>query len=449
MNNELIKKDLKYIWHPYTQMKDCEEAPPIPIERADGVKLYDYDGNFYYDTISSWWCNVHGHNHPTIKKAIKEQLDAFEHVLFAGFTHKPAVELAERLISITPKNITRVFYSDNGSTAVEVAMKMSMQYWQNNGDEKRTSFLSLDRGYHGDTIGAMSVSGVDLFNNRFESLFFKSFKAPSPYCYRCPFEKEKESCSLECLTGMEGILKEHAGDIAGILLEPLLMAAGGMIIYPPEYLKGVRDLSNKYGVHLILDEVAAGFGRTGKMFACEHADVEPDFMCLSKGITSGYLPMGVTVTTEEIFKTFYDDYDKLKTFYHGHTFTGNPVACAAAIASIDLFEKEHTLDRVVEIDAELKDFLKSVQDLPMVGDVRSIGAVGVMELVKDKNTKASFESKKRLGYEIYSRGLKKGLLLRPLGDIVYFFLPLSVKKGELDDIFNRTREILETSSIFL
>ena len=421
MNDSLIKKDLKYIWHPYTQMKDTETAPPILIEKAEGIKLYDHDENFYYDTISSWWCNVHGHNHPYIKDAVKKQLDLFEHVLFAGFTHKPAIELAEKLVRITPGNLTKVFYSDNGSTAVEVALKMSFQYWQNTGHTKKVKFLALDAGYHGDTIGAMSVSGVDLFNEKFKTLFFDTFKAPSPYCYRCPVGKEQGKCSLECLSEMERTLKDHAKNIAAIILEPILMGAGGMIIYPPEYLKGVKDLSKKYGVHLILDEIAAGFGRTGKMFASEHADVEPDIMCVSKGLTSGYLPIAATLTTKEIFDTFYGDYSEQKTFYHGHTYTANPVACAAGCAAIDLFGKENTLENVASINAKLNAFLDSIRGRPNIGDIRSIGAVGAIELVKDKETKEPYDPKERIGYRIYQQALSNNLLLRPLGNIIYFF----------------------------
>ncbi|MGD2279271.1 MAG: adenosylmethionine--8-amino-7-oxononanoate transaminase [Candidatus Omnitrophota bacterium] len=446
MKNDLIQKDLRYNWHPYAQMKDCEEMPPIPIERAEGIKLYDHDGNFYYDTISSWWCNVHGHGHPAIKSAIKKQVDSLEHVLFAGFTHKPAVELAERLVRITPQNLQKVFFSDNGSTAVEVALKMSLQYWHNTGEKNRTKFLSLDMAYHGDTVGAMSISGVDLFNKKFEPVFFESFKAPTPYCYRCPTGKEREECSLECLSGMEDILKENANLISAIVVEPLLLGAGGMIVYPAEYLKGVWELSRKYNVHLIADEVATGFGRTGKMFACEHAGIEPDFMCLSKGITSGYLPLGATLTTEKVYKAFYDDYDKGKTFYHGHTYTANPISCAAAVASIDLFEKERSLENAKGINRALELFLQEMSRLDMVGDTRSIGVVGALELVKDKLTKEPFSIEERIGREVYKQGLKDNLLLRPLGNVVYFFLPLCTETDELKEIFRRSGEILKATN---
>ncbi|MDP6685865.1 MAG: adenosylmethionine--8-amino-7-oxononanoate transaminase, partial [Candidatus Omnitrophota bacterium] len=395
-----IRKDLKYVWHPYTQMKDCKKSPPILIEKAKGIKLYDDKGNFYYDTISSWWCNVHGHNHPTIKRAITKQLDSLEHVLFAGFTHKPAITLAEKLISIAPKSLRKVFFSDNGSTAVETALKMSFQYWQNIGKKKKTKFISLDYGYHGDTIGTMSVSGVDLFNEVFNPLFFSSFKVPSPYCYRCPMGKDTSTCNIDCIKPLERLLRKKSNKICAMVLEPLVLAAGGMIIYPKEYLKRVRVLTKKYGVHLILDEVATGFGRTGKMFACEHANIEPDFMCLSKGITSGYLPLGATLTTEKIYRAFYADHRDKKTFYHGHTYTANPISCSLAIASLEVFKQENTFSKINKIIPLLHNSLEAMRDLPFVGDVRALGMIGAIELVRDKDKKTPFKFKEQIGLKI-------------------------------------------------
>ncbi|MCK4851738.1 MAG: adenosylmethionine--8-amino-7-oxononanoate transaminase [Candidatus Omnitrophica bacterium] len=442
--NELADSDRRYIWHPYTQMKDCENAPPIPIARAKGVKLYDPDGNFYYDTISSWWCNVHGHGHPAMIKAIKEQLDSLEHVLFAGFTHAPAVELAERLIGITPPDLTKVFFSDNGSTAVETALKMAFQYWKNTGIKGREKFLSLDMAYHGDTAGAMSVSGVNLFNSMFKPLFFPAYKAPTPYCYRCPVSKDRDTCSIDCLTRAEDILKRHSKEIAAIIIEPLLLGAGGMIVYPAAYLKGIRELSRKYDVLLIADEVATGFGRTGSMFACEHAGIQPDLMCVSKGITSGYLPLGATLATDRIYDAFYADHAELKTFYHGHTYTANPLACSAAVASIDLFKKEDTLSNAARINTRMRSFLRDISDLPIVGDTRDIGVVGAIELVRDKRTKEPFSMEQRTGFEVYRRALENNLILRPLGDVIYFFLPLCVTDPELEDIFGRAEKVLRS-----
>ena len=442
--DEWIRKDLKYNWHPYTQMKDCRYLPPILIKKAQGIKLYDNKGNFYYDTISSWWCNVHGHNHPRIKEAIKNQLNSLDHVLFAGFTHKTVILLAEKLVSITPKSLTRVFFSDDGSTSVETALKMSFQYWQNIGRKRKRNFVSLDYGYHGDTIGAMSVSGVSLFNKIFSPLLFASIKVPSPYCYRCPMGKERPSCSTECIKPLEEMLKKKNGEVAAIILEPLVMAAGGMIIYPKEYLKKVAELTKKYNVHLIVDEVATGFGRTGKMFACEHLNIQPDFMCLSKGITSGSLPLGVTLTTEKTYKAFYDDYEKKKTFYHGHTYTANPISCSAALASLKIFEEEDTLRKVNRLMPVFHKRLEGFRDLPLVGDVRYIGMIGVLELVKDKRTKKAFDFKRRIGLDVYKRGLKKNLLLRPLGNVVYFFFPLCIRKREIKKILDTTYKILHT-----
>ncbi len=441
-----IKKDLKYNWHPYTQMKDCRDFPPILIEKARGMKLYDKNGNFYYDTISSWWCNIHGHDHPVIKDAIKNTLKKLDHVLFAGFTHENAVLLGEKLVSLMPRNITKVFFSDNGSTAVETALKMSFQYRRNKGHNKRTKFISLDKGYHGDTVGAMSVSGVNLFNETFKPLFFKSLKAPSPYCYRCPMGKAKDSCDIECADAMEGILKKEKDNVTAIILEPILMAAGGMIIYPSRYLKKVEMLSKKYKAHLILDEVASGFGRTGKMFALERANIEPDFICLSKGLTNGCLPLAATLTTDKIYKAFYADHDKKRTFYHGHTYTANPIACGAALGSLEVFKKERTLRNVRKLTAVFKKELEKFNELTLVGDVRHIGLVGALELVGDRKTKEPFGLKERIGFQIYKEGLKKHLVLRPLGNIVYLFLPLSVKKEELIYICRETYRIIKKIS---
>jgi len=443
--NNWIKKDLKYNWHPYTQMKDCEKDPPILIEKAKGTRLYDHEGRFYYDTISSWWCNIHGHNHPNIKKAIKKQLSLLDHVLFAGFTHKNAIELAERLISLAPRSLNKAFFSDNGSTAVETALKMSFQYWQNIGKRDKTRFICLDRGYHGDTIGAMSVSGVDLFNGIFKPLFFSSYKSPAPYCYRCPMGKQKTTCNIDCLKPLEDTLKNDHQKIAALILEPLVMAAGGMIIYPGEYLKRIERMVKKYNIHLILDEIATGFGRTGKMFACEYVDADPDFMCLSKGLTSGSMALGATLTTNKVYEAFYDD-DKKKTFYHGHTYTANPIACSVALASLDIFKKENTLRRIKKIMSLFHKRMEDFRKLSIIGDVRYIGMIGAMELVKNRKTKEAFGGKERIGLEIYKEGLKRNILLRPLGNIIYLFLPLCITECELDFVMNESFKVISKVS---
>lgn len=431
---DLIEKDLEYLWHPYTQMKECETLPPILIERAEGVRLYDSNGGFYYDTISSWWCNLHGHNHPKINRAIKEQLDSLEHVLFAGFTHRPAIQLAEALIAITPPNLKRVFFSDNGSTSVEVALKISFQYWQNIGESQRKRFISLKDAYHGDTIGAMSLSDVGLFNKIFDPLLFTSIKIPSPNCRRCPIEKKRDLCNIDCLKILEDILKENSHTVAAIIIEPLLLAAGGMIVYPREYLEGVGRLAKEYGIHLIVDEVATGFGRSGKMFAIEYTAVEPDLMCLSKGITGGYLPLGATLTTDKIYYAFYDD-NLNKTFYHGHTYTANPLACRAALASLEIFKEEGVLERVSKMIPIFHNGMERFRGLALVEDVRYIGMIGIIELRSDVDNE-------RIGYRVYKEGLKEGLILRPLANVIYLFLPLSVKLDELEEIIDRTYRVI-------
>ncbi|NLE29107.1 MAG: adenosylmethionine--8-amino-7-oxononanoate transaminase [Phycisphaerae bacterium] len=441
--NSWIKRDLKVNWHPYTQMKDLETDPPIVIDRTRGIKLYDENNNYYYDTISSWWCNIHGHNHPALKKAMKKQLDRFEHVMFAGFTHSPAIELSEKLLALAPGKLSRVFYSDNGSTAVETAMKMSYQFRCNLGQSGKKYFVSLDQGYHGDTLGTMGLSGVDQFHDVFTPIVKPSFKIPTPYCYRCPYKKTYPTCKLSCADAFEQLLEKKSESITAVVIEPLILGAAGMIIYPPAYLKRIADLAHRYDVHLIIDEVATGFGRTGKMFSCEYIkNIKPDFICLSKGITSGYLPLAATLTTEKIYRTFYADFDKNKTLYHGHTYTANPLGCAAALASLEVFEKEQTLAHVNELAPWFHAELDQFRDLPHVGDVRHLGFVGVLELVADKQTKAPFPTAKRVGKEIYRRGLEYHLLLRPLGDILYFYLPLCTSRKELQTILNSTYKVL-------
>ena len=440
--NNWVRKDLKYIWHPYTQAKDLKKAPPVLIERAKGIKLYDEKGNYYYDTISSWWCNIFGHNHSKIVKAIISQAQKLDHVLFAGFTHKPAVNLAQKLIEISPSNLRRVFFSDDGSTAVEAALKMSLQYWQNIGKKGKSRFVCLDRAYHGDTCGAMSVAGSGPFNQKFKALMVNSFKVPSPYCYRCKFGKNPRSCRLECIKPLEELLAKKHGIISGLIIEPLILGAGGMVIYPPAYLKKAFHLAKKYNVHFIADEIAVGFGRTGKMFASEYAKIKPDFMCLSKGVTSGTLPLAATLTTEKIYSSFYADYKEGKTFYHGHTYTANPIACAAAVATLNLFKEKNVLKKSKSTITFFHKQLESFYEFDFVGDVRYLGFVGALELVKDKKTKTPFPAQERIGYRIYQQGLAQHLLLRPLGDVIYFYLPLVVTKREINIILGRARKVL-------
>jgi len=427
ITKDLIQKDLQTLWHPYTQMKDFEQTPPILIERAEGIKLFDSNGNYYYDTIASWWCNVHGHNHPHINQAIKNQVDKMSHIMFSGLTHEPAIRLAERLVKLAPESLSRVFYSDNGSTAVEVAMKMSLQYWQLQGHPQKTHFVHLENGYHGDTIGTMSVSGVTAFKKVFHPLLFPASEIPTPS------SPEQEKISLEAA---KTLFQNKHNEIAAIIVEPLLMGAGGMIVYSESYLKELHALAEKYKIHFIADEVATGFGRTGTMFACEKAGISPDFLCLSKGITSGYLPIAATLTSATIYEAFYDDYESGKTFFHGHTFTANPLACAAANATLDIFESEETLEKMSNLIPIFQKKLAKFNALPCVSNIRSIGLVGAFDLVQDKKTE------KRLGYEVYQRGLEKHLMLRPLGNVVYFFLPLCVTADEIDEILGLAYGVL-------
>ncbi|MBI5903946.1 MAG: adenosylmethionine--8-amino-7-oxononanoate transaminase [Deltaproteobacteria bacterium] len=423
---EWIRKDLRHCWHPYTQMSALASDPPLLVDRAEGLFLFDADGNRYYDAISSWWCVVHGHGHPRIREAVARQMERLDHVLFAGATHEPAVRLAERLSAVAPPGLSRVFFSDNGSTA---------------GGEK-TEFVCLDRGYHGDTTGCMSVSGVDAFLSAFRPILFPARRVPSPNCYRCPAGKGYPGCDVSCAVPLRDALAEGAGKVAAVILEPLLLGAGGMIVYPPPYLSEAARLAREHGAHLIVDEVATGFGRTGTMFACERARVSPDFLCVSKGLTSGTIPMAATLTTAGVFEAFLGDPAGGKTFYHGHTYTANPVGCAAALASLDLFEEEEVVDRVERLSARLAEGVRALADLPLVGDVRHIGMVAALELVGDKGTKDPLPGTAPLFREIRREALRRGLFLRPLGNVVYLFLPQAVTREDLDDILDRFGETL-------
>ncbi|NPA94935.1 MAG: adenosylmethionine--8-amino-7-oxononanoate transaminase [Thermodesulfobacteria bacterium] len=448
----LLKLDKELIWHPYTQMKDFEERDLLYVDRAENVFLFDHRGKAYFDTISSWWCITHGHNHPVIMERIREQLQRLDQVQFAGTTHQGPIELASRLRGYLPDALEKFFFSDNGSTAVEVAIKMSFQYWKHVGQPKRELFVSLEHGYHGDTLGTMGLGGVPAFEGPFDALTFDSLRVPAPYCYRCPAGKELyepgrgRRCSLECFGIMEEEVERRADEICAVVVEPLLMGAGGMLVYPTEYLSRLSRLCQKHGIHLILDEVATGFGRTGKMFAMDHAGICPDFVCLSKGITGGTLPLAVTVTTKGVFDAFYADYSLGKTFFHGHTFTANPICSAAALGSLDVFESEGVLEKLPERISFLQGEKERFLDIDIVGDVRGIGMVAAFELVKDKASRASFDSKVRAGWQVYLRGLEKGLVLRPLADVIYLFLPLCTTREQMATILDKTEETLKEVS---
>ncbi|MBV4417926.1 adenosylmethionine--8-amino-7-oxononanoate transaminase [Clostridium tyrobutyricum] len=437
----LEEKDLKYIWHPCTQMKDCEELPPIIIERGKGCYLQDIHGNSYLDCISSWWTNIFGHSNPRINRAIQKQLGKIEHSIFAHFSNKPAVELAERLINIAPEGLEKMFFSDNGSSAVEIALKMSFQYYQQKGKTKKIRFAALTDAYHGETIGALSVGALDLYNKIYKPLLIDTLRVQGPDCYRCKYGKNRDSCSAECFEHMERELEIYHDELCAIIVEPMVQGAAGMKIYSPIYLRKLRKACDYYDIILIADEIAVGFGRTGKMFACNHADISPDIMCLSKGISGGYMPMSAVLTTNRIYDAFYDDYVKLKTFIHSHTYAGNAMACAAACESLNIFEDENIIEKNRDKAKLIKKLvIDRAKDSPFVGDIRQIGMITAIELVKDKNTKESFSWKERVGYGIYRIALNKGLLLRPIGNVLYFMPPYVIEKIDIEYMVDKCFE---------
>ena len=435
----LVDRDRACVWHPYTQMRTA--PPPLPIVRGEGVFLYTEDGRRLLDGISSWWVNIHGHSHPRLNQALIDQARQLEHVVFAGCTHRPAIELAERLIGVLPQGLRRVFYSDNGSTAVEVAVKLAWQYWQNLGESRRQIVVALHHAYHGDTVGAMSVSEASVFTDAFRSLLFPVVRADAPYCYRCPVGLERATCSVECLRSLEGVLEAHGDSVAAVLVEPMLQGAGGMVVWPAEFLAGVRRLCDRFGTLLIADEVLTGFGRTGRLFACEHASIVPDIICLSKALTAGYLPMGATVTSEAVYDGFLSD-DRARTFFHGHSFTANPLACAVALASLDLFRAEGVLERIGRLEAQLRAGLSPLARLPLVGDVRVIGGVGVVELVADKQTRQADGYLDGIGPRLSAAFLQRGLLLRPLGNVVYFMPPYVIAEEQVEWCVEQITQVL-------
>lgn len=439
----LERLDKKHLWHPFTQMKEWNDEEPLVITEGRGSFLKDINGRWFLDGVSSIWVTVHGHGKKEINDAIKAQVDKISHSTLLGLTHPPAIELADKLVNIAPKGLARVFYSDSGSTAVEIGLKMAYQYWQLNGIKEKKKFLSLKNSYHGDTVGAVSVGGIDIFHKIFAPLLFKSFKAPSPYCYRCELKKAYPSCKLQCLKEMENVLRKNHKKIAGLIIEPLVQGAGGMVVSPPGYLKGVRRLCTKYKVLMIADEVATGFGRTGKMFACEHENVSPDILCVAKGITGGYLPLAATLTTEKIYNAFLGEYKDLKTFFHGHTYTGNQLASTAAIANIGLFKKEKTLQKMQAKITLLKNELKKISELPHVGEVRQMGLMVGIELVKNKQKKTPFVLEDKIGWKVCEKAKEKGLIIRPLGNVIVLMPHLSVSREELMQITGKTAEVIE------
>jgi adenosylmethionine-8-amino-7-oxononanoate aminotransferase len=430
--------DKAHLWHPFTAQADWASADPLIIERGEGVYLFDTEGRRYLDGVSSLWCNLHGHRHPTLDAAIRAQLDQIAHATLLGVSHPTAIELAKRLVDRAPNGLTRVFFSDDGATAVEVALKMAFQYWRQKADPepKRTRFLSLGGAYHGDTIGDVSIGGVDRFHAMFSPLLFPALRAPIPYCYRCPLKLERPGCGMACLDEVERILEAHPGEVAAIVVEPLVQGAAGIVVHPEGYLRGLSEVSRKHQTLLIADEVAVGFGRSGRLFACEHEGVTPDFLCLAKGITGGYLPLAATLTTEGVYAAFFAKAAAHKTFQHGHTYGGNPLGAAVALANLQVFDDEQTLANLPPKIELLRRRLERFAELPHVGDVRQRGLIAGIELVADKATKAEFPWSDQIGARVCQRARDLGVLVRPIADVLVLMPPLSITLDQLTDLLD-------------
>ena len=431
-NRQLAERDLAVLWHPCTQMKDHELQPVIPIRRGQGVWLEDFDGKRYLDAVSSWWVNLFGHANPYINAALHRQLGELEHVLLAGFTHEPAITLAERLVALSPDGLNRCFFADNGSSAVEVALKMSFHYWRNRGQTGKTRFVTLENSYHGETLGALAVGNVALYKETYAPLLLQAITAPSPDCFYREQGEAWADFSARRFADMERILAEHAAEVCAVIVEPLVQCAGSMRMYDPIYLKLLRDACDRHGVHLIADEVAVGFGRTGTLFACEQADITPDFLCLSKGITGGYLPLSAVLTKDEVYQAFYGDYTAQTAFLHSHSYTGNALACTAALASLELFEKEDVLNKNHQLSRIMGEAAAPLADHPQVAEVRQTGMILAIEMVKHKKTREPYDWRERRGLAVYRHGLERGVLLRPLGNVIYFMPPYVITPEEID-----------------
>jgi len=432
MNEELAARDLRVLWHPCTQMQDHESLPMVPIERGEGAWLVDHDGKRYLDAISSWWVNLFGHGHPRLRAAIAGQLDRLEHVILAGFTHEPAVLLAERLLAVAPPGLARVFYADNGSSAVEVALKMSFHAWRNAGDTRKRRFVALAGSYHGETLGALSVTDVPLYRETYAPLLMQPLFAPSPDSYLRDAGESSEQYAMRCADALDALLARHAHEVSALILEPLVQGAAGMRMYPASYLRRARAACDRYGVHLIADEIMVGFGRTGTLFACEQGGITPDFLCLSKGITGGFLPLAAVLTTQPVYEAFYAEYQSRRAFLHSHSYTGNPLACAAACEVLAMFAEEDWLARNRSSAARIAQAIEPLRAHRHVADVRQTGMIAAVELVRDRDTRAPWDWRERRGLRVYRHGLEHGVLLRPLGDIVYFLPPYCIDAEEIE-----------------
>lgn len=438
-SEDLIRWDRTHVWHAFTQM---QEYVPFIIERAHGCTLVDIHGNEYLDGVSSLWCNVHGHRHPRLDAAIREQLDKVAHVTSLGMSNPTTIELAKRLADLAPPGLEHVFFSDSGATSVEVALKMAFQYWhqRNNPLPNKTKYVALDAAYHGDTIGSVSLGGVSSFHEMFKPLLFDVLRLPTPDTYRLPPDVTAEKACAHYLQQLEELLAARHDEIAALVVEPLVQGAAGMVMHPPGYLRGARMLTRKYDVLLIADEVAVGMGRTGTLFACEQEGVTPDFLCIAKGLTGGYMPVAATITSEEIWSAFLGDYADSKTFFHGHTYGGNPLGCAAALATLDVFQEEQTLVALAPKIERMREHLARISEHPHVGDVRQRGFIGAIELVQDKAAKTPFPWQEKRGMRVCQHAIATGVWLRPLVNVIVLMPPLAVTLPELDRICTAAEE---------
>jgi adenosylmethionine---8-amino-7-oxononanoate aminotransferase len=441
---ELKRLDHTYLWHPFTQMQEWMGEEPCIIERGDGCYLYDIQGRRYIDGVSSLWCNIHGHRKKELDDALKGQIDRISHSTFLGLSHVPGIELARKLIEIAPQGLKRVFYSDDGATAVEVALKIAFQYWQLKGETQRVRFASLVEAYHGDTVGAMSVGYSETFHRFHRPMLFPALRLTPPHVFRYHKRMGEKEALQSAIDEAERSLSQEKDSLAAFLMEPLMQGAAGMWSQPPSYVRALSDICRKNRILFILDEVATGFGRTGKMFACEHAEVSPDILCLAKGITSGYLPLAATLTTEQIFSTFLGDYKEYKTFFHGHTYTGNPLGCAVALASLDLFRKEQVIERLQPKIDYLKARLEhDFAPLPHVAEVRQWGFMVGIELIEEKAPRRNYAPERRIGHKVILEARKRGVMIRPLGDIVILMPPLTVAETELKMLLDAVHQSIQ------
>jgi adenosylmethionine-8-amino-7-oxononanoate aminotransferase len=449
----LAARDLAVVWHPCTQMHDHETLPMLPIAAAEGAWLHGHDGRRYLDAVSSWWTCLLGHRHPRIVAALKDQIDRLDHVMLAGFTHEPAIELAEALVRVAPKPadkaraLRRVFYADNGSSAVEVALKQSFHFWRNGGRGERSRFIALTGGYHGETLGALSVTDIALYRQTYAPLLLEPIFAPSPDAYEAAPGENAADCARRRLGELRAILERNAHEVCAIIVEPLVQCAGGMRMHDASYLTGLRALCDEFDVHLIADEIAVGFGRTGTLFACEQAGIAPDFLCLSKGLTGGTLPLSAVLTTNAVYDAFYAEYSAGKAFLHSHSYTGNPIACSAALATLSVLEDEPVLERNRTLAAHLAARIAPLVAHPHVADVRQTGMIAAIEMVRDKATREPFPAAERRGLRVYQHGLDRGVVLRPLGNVVYFMPPYCITPDEIDLMVDVAAEGIERAVV--